>query len=442
METLCRLQRTHKPVKPLFDRVADECDLSRPERSLAMNLIYGVLRHRQYLDLLLAELCHHPISKLDPFVHQALAIGIFQLFCLERIPDRAAVNETVNTVKCARLPKRLHGFVNGILRAAIRNRETLPTVDGADRQGSPILNHPAWLTQRWTERFGREEMERICRLNNLEPRLVLRTNRQRLDREALGDLLTEQGIAANPGAYAPQALVLPDYQGPVTELPGYGEGFFQVQDEAAQLATTLLGPFGDNGSYLDGCAGLGGKTSHLLELTAPHSARVTAVEPEPARYRMLTENIRRLYPDDTARFTLHTGSLQEYGRSHPCLFSGVLVDAPCSGTGVIGRHPDIRWNRKPEDLPRYHQEQLDLLAHAARLVAPGGLLVYATCSIEAEENQEVIKSFLHRRQDFSATDCTFLLPEAARVLIQDGCFCPHPSQSIDGFFAARLARNP
>lgn len=438
IETLCRLQKTAYPVKPLLESVTGECALSSPDRGLAMNLVYGVLRKRQYLDTLIGKLSRHPLKKMDVIVINGLRVGLYQIFFLDRIPESAAVNETVNAMKAARLPKRLQGFVNGILRESIRQKqkETLPVPD--DESGAPLLNHPEWMTKRWSARFGRQEMERICKVNNEEPQLTLRTNTGRISREQLLDLFLQDRIEARSGLYGPDSIVLPDYQGSISTLVGYREGYFQPQDEAAQLATLLLSPIRENGAYLDGCAGLGGKTSHMLQLTHPHSARVVAVEPEPRRQRLFEDNINRLSDDN--RPVLHKTTLQDYSRTCRVLFSGVFIDAPCSGTGVTGRHPDIRWNRKPEDFINYQRTQLELLNHAAQLVAENGILVYATCSLEQEENMDVVTAFLEENDEYNLTDCSPFLPEKCHSLITDNCFSPHPDATIDGFFAARLVR--
>lgn len=437
IETLLRLHRTRYPVKPLFDSVADECPLIGAERGLAMNLIYGVLRKRGYLDLLIGQLCNRPLDQLDPFVYHALSVGLYQLFCLDRIPESAAVNETVNAVKAAGLKKHLHGFVNGVLRSAVRKREVLPKPEGPLPSGTATLNHPDWLTDRWRDRYGKKEMERICAVNNLEPQLTLRVNTLITDRNHFTDRLKSSGFTALPGNYAPDSLILPDYQGSITALPGYAEGCFHVQDEAAQLAALLLGPFSRQAAYLDGCAGLGGKTSHIMQLMAPNS-RVVAVEPEPQRLRLLQENLARLLPD--GQLTICRTNLQEYSRTSRLQFDRVLIDAPCSGTGVVGRHPDIRWNRQPEDLNGYQLTQLDLLDKAAELVVPGGVVVYATCSIEVEENQQVVEQFLKNHPEFALSSCREYLPDAATVFLEDGFFAPRPTPTIDGFFAARLER--
>jgi len=443
IDTLCNLYRSRSPVKPLFDRVVDKYTLASNDRSLAMQLVYGVLRHRQFLDRILELLSRTPLGKLDPFVHQALAVGLYQLFFLERIPESAAVNEAVEACKAARIPQRLHGFVNGILRQAIRQKKSLATKAQSDSSGKPVLNHPEWLVERWRQNFGSKETERICQANNCEPTLVLRVNSPIIGREDFCRILVEAGVPCRLGAYSMEAVVLPDFHGSITSIPGYDEGFFQVQDEAAQLATCLLGPFRAGARYLDGCAGLGGKTSHLLQLAKQHDLQIHAVEPEPHRLKKLRENLARLFPGDSPGINpvIHEENLQQFSLSHEALFfDGILIDAPCSGTGVIGRHPDIRWNRRPEELVRYQQQQLELLSLAASHLHRDGLLVYATCSLEPEENLQVVNEFLRTHEDFLLTDCSLHLPEPARRFIENDCFAPRPSETIDGFFAARMQR--
>ncbi len=435
IKSLCELNRTAQPLTLIFNRLAKEHALEGSDRHLAMNLIFGVLRQRHYLDSLLQELCRQPLKKLQPFVHQALAVGLYQIFFLDRIPDSAAVNESVKALKAARIPKRLQGFVNGVLRESIRQRDGLPLPGTPNKKGKPLLNHPQWLTRRWQKRFGREEMERICASNNRQPSLVLRLNTLATDRDLFFEKLAEE-VTIQPGSFAPDAAVLPDYHGPINQLPGYDQGLFHVQDEAAQLVTPLLGPFTTGGSYLDGCAGLGGKTSHLLQISARHNISITAVEPEKRRERKFTENLKRLYPHKSV--SLFSGDLRSFSHGCSTKFDGILIDAPCSGTGVIGRHPDIRWNRKETDLPGYQKKQLALLETAAELLKPGGILVYATCSLEHEENEDVIDRFLKKHEDFTLTDCSPFLPEAARYFVKEKYFSPKPADSIDGFFAARL----
>ncbi len=410
--------------------------LSDGDRQLATNIIYGVLRLRQSLDLILQELCTQPITKLKPFVHQALAVGLYQIFFLDRIPESAAVNESVKALQTARLPKKLQGFVNGVLRNSIRRRNELQAL--LENPAQPTLNHPQWLTKRWEKRFGPEETIRICRQNNEQQPLSLQVNSCTIERDELLKKLSESGITARKGRYSEDALILDNYHGGVSRLPGFTEGTFQIQDQGAQLLARLLGPIQPQGEYLDGCAGVGGKTSVMVQLCYSLQARVSAVEPDKERQGKFEDNMKRLHPE--LNITLFPGSLQDFSASCRTTFHGILLDAPCSGTGVIGRHPDIRWNRRAEDLAGYQQTQLDLLQTAAPLLCPQGILVYATCSLEEEENEQVIKQFLAANQDFSLQDCRKYLPPAAHDLVRNCCFAPLPGPEIDGFFAARLMK--
>ncbi|MDP3695467.1 MAG: 16S rRNA (cytosine(967)-C(5))-methyltransferase RsmB [Desulfocapsaceae bacterium] len=456
IETLCQLERTHLPAGVLFDKVAIQCALVGSERHLAMNIIYGVLRQRQALESLLQSLCKQPLSRIKPFVHQALLTGLYQIFFLDRIPESAAVNESVKAVQAAHLPKNLQGFVNGVLRESLRQKETLsarlhqnragvtagqgrPSVAGAmDGAGATFLNHPDWLVRRWQKRYGEEEMRRICAINNQQSPLILHVNTCVTTKDQLMAAIAQEGIVVQPGTYSKEALVLPDFHGAINKLPGFAEGHFQVQDEAAQLIALLLTPIIPDGRYLDGCAGVGGKTSCLIQLGTAAHASIAAVEPDPQRLQRFRENRQRLHHD--APVTLYDMDLQHFAQICDSPLDGILIDAPCSGTGVTGRHPDIRWNRQEHELARFQKNQLALLEQAAGLLTPGGVLVYATCSLEPEENEEVIALFLDRHPDFMTEDCTPFLPQPAQELVRDGFFAPLPGPTIDGFFGARLVR--
>lgn len=438
VETLEQLFTRRQPVKVLLDRSYEKNQLSMRDRGLAMQLVYGVLRKRQTLDRAIGLLSSTPLKKLDPFIHQCLAVGLYQILFLTRIPESAAVNEMVNCCKVAGKPKRLHAFINGNLRNGIRRREELKKKILSNKDQTPILNHPAWLTSRWTDNFGKEAARDICASNNLEPKLTLRVNTTRISVEEMLELLTERSISATAGTYGPESVVLQEFQGTVHTLPGYNRGYFQVQDEVTQLAGHLMTPFKQGGRYLDVCAGLGGKTSHLVQLGWKKNIEIHAVEPHHGRQQKLVENLGRLF--ENPRVTLHPGTLQEVVSALPASFDGILLDAPCSGTGVIGRHPDIRWNRQEEQLEEFSTIQGELLRISSRLLAPGGSLVYATCSLEPEENIQVIQQFLTDNTGFTVEDCADRLPPSCNKLVTDRCFHPLPAQGIDGFFSCCLKK--
>ena len=438
VEILCLWATTHNPVDHLYQTTAPR--LAEIDRGLVKTLVYGVLRHKQYLDHIIRRFSRHPLRKMKVRTLMTLRLGVFQLLLLSRIPESAAVNATVNTLKAAGQPGWLVGFVNGLLRAVARERTTLPTPETLAAAEPPLLNHPDWLVQRWQARFGDPLTREICRCNNTEPPLTLRTNTRRTGRALLRARFEQSGIVVENGRYSPPALVVPAFPGAVAALPGYAEGQFQVQDEAAQLASLLITPLPARCRVLDGCAGLGGKTSHLAELL-PAGGTLVAVEPDRRRYGLLRENLARLGLGGSVD-ALRT-DLAQFAATRPAPFDAILIDAPCSGTGVIRRHPDIRWNRQPEDLATHRQDQLQLLAIAARLLKPGGVLVYATCSLEPEENEQTVAHFRERHPDFTIDPAGPLLPEAARRLVDaDGCFHPTPADGLDGFFAARLRHRP
>lgn len=435
IETLVELKRKKLPVKFLLQNNKQFLALSDKNRHLVNNIVYGVLRNRQYLDKLIAILCKLPINKMKKPVYQALSTGMYQLMFLDRIPPSAAVNETVNAIKQFHLPPKLSGFVNGVLRQAIRQQEELPR-PALPQSENDVLNHPDWITGRWIHHYGSEQMVNICRANSTEPLTVLKVNRTRITPTEFLLLLKRHGFEAQKGRWAPDAVVIKDKKVSIAILPGYNEGFFHVQDQAAQLAVLLMKPFSADSAYLDGCAGLGGKTLPLLHDISQKKGTLTAVEPEQNRYHLLLENIQRTA--EHSCITTENTTLQNFAAAVSQKFDGIFLDVPCSGTGVTGRHPDIRWNRTEQDIFNYAKTQRELLQTAASLLKKDGVLVYATCSIEPEENLLQIDKFLSSHPDFTLENCADFLPENAHEFIKSSCFTTLPSNEIDGFFAARL----
>jgi 16S rRNA (cytosine967-C5)-methyltransferase len=429
---------TDKPIQYFIDTLIHSSELQTGDRQLAVMLVMGVLRRQQYLDTSLSRFSNTPLRKMKPLTLAAMRVGVYQLCFLERIPDSAAVNETVKALKNSRQPGWLLKFINGTLRAIARKKQTLPQPETAGPDNGPILEHPDWLTERWRRNFGPQKMKEICRINTLEPVLCLHVNTSLTGTKKLAELFDRASITTRAGKYAPDSLILTNHRGAVTVLPGFKEGLFQIQDQAAQLSCLLVHPLTRGGCYLDGCAGLGGKTCSIAG-SLPPEATLSAVEPDKRRTRLLAENLAR--QKLAGQVTIFQQNLQEFAASNPQPFAGILIDAPCSGTGVIRKQPDIRWNRHPEDLSAYQTSQLSLLETAASLLAPGGVLVYATCSLEPEENEQVIEQFLAATAGFTLTNCREFLPDSAGSLVDDnGFFKPLPTEEIEGFFTARLVR--
>lgn len=435
LEILRRWGAAPAPLPPIVDMVLARAGLDGRDRALTLALVQETLRRLQDLDEHLAAAGRHPLERMRPLTLAALRLGLCQLLFFPSMPPSAAVDETVAAFKRLGQPRWLVGFVHGTLRTLARD---LPRLHQELVTGGGRPNHPHWLVSRWQERLGEETALALCRANNTVPSLAVRINPGKTQVASLLRSWHEAGLLARHCTFAADCLELPDFSGPPTELPGYGAGHFHVQDEAAQLSCQLLAPLRKGGRYLDACAGLGGKTATLAQLLPP-GAELTAVEPEPRRFALLQENLSRL--GLSPRVHCRAGRLEDLAADAPPPFDGILLDVPCSGTGVIRRRPDIRWNRRPEDLTAMPARQRALLACAAALLAPGGVLVYVTCSMEPEENEEVIKDFLLRHGAFRASSAAAWLPPPALALVgPDGFFRTTPLDRLDGFFAARLVR--
>ncbi|PIE59602.1 MAG: 16S rRNA (cytosine(967)-C(5))-methyltransferase [Desulfobulbus propionicus] len=436
MEILLAWSKGKKPLDLYIHKIAS--GLSPQNQAFCRSLVYTVLRQRQYLEHVITLFSRYPLHKMKPKTIITLEIGVAQLIFMDHVPESAAVHSTVGAFKASGQPRWLVGFVNGLLRTVAKNTDSLPGSDNAMQDKQPILNHPEWQVKRWAARFGRKICLEICRVNNYAPVLTLRVNTRLLSREELVTMFVENRIAARLCPYSPVGILLPRASGAITELPGYRQGAFAVQDTSAQLATLLLGVGNQGKRFLDGCAGLGGKTTHIAQ-DLPGAGTLVAVEPDHRRNNLLKENLKRLQL--TSQVNILKSNLEEYAATKPEPFDGILLDVPCSGTGVIRRKPDIRWTRELADLEKLATRQSQLLSLASSLVAAGGRLVYATCSLEPEENEQIVTNFLKRHPTFFLADARKYLPDSSAELVDSqGFFRPLPGPEHDGFFAAVLQR--
>jgi 16S rRNA (cytosine967-C5)-methyltransferase len=414
--------------------------LPRPERALLLELVQGVKRWQIYLDYLLSRLSHLPLAKLHPLVLQLLRLGAFQVLKLDRVPVRAALHEAGNLAKAKGLPQSHVGFINAVLRRlAAGEVPPLP-----DPQADPVLalsvshSHPAWLVQRWLRRYGPQSTAARLAANNRIPPLTARVNTLKTDPPGLMARLAAEGVTARPGRFSPVSLIFEALKASPTDLPSYRQGLWCFQDEAAQLVTYLL-PAGPGLRLGEIGAGRGGKTTHLAEAMAD-SGLLAAVDNHPARLRELPVNLRRwgvevaqpLQADAASALPLKTASQD-----------AVILDAPCSALGILRRHPEIKNRLREADLATFPPRQAAMLAEAARVVKPGGHLLYITCTTEPEENENQIESFLSRHPEFHlATDPRRLPPAARGLLHPPGFFRTSPADhNLDGFFAALLTRD-
>ena len=411
-----------------------ESDLSREDRALAQEIILGVLRWQRALDHFLERYSERSIDRLDLRVLIALRMGLYQLRYLDRVPQSAAVNESVNLVKRARVTSAA-GLVNAVLRKAARNSADLVSQSISDplEQASIELSHPKWMLERWRATLGENDTKQLALANNTPPTTAFRVNPLRATvQQVLADLERE-GVITRESRIAQGGFVVESGHGsPVARAAQ--QGLIYIQDEASQLVSRLLEPKSGE-RVLDLCAAPGSKSSHIAAL-AGDKAWVLACDRHHHRLTTLLATCSRLGVRSIETIVLDAAS------ALPLVFVGgefdrVLVDAPCSGTGTLRGNPEIKWRLLAGDLPRLAELQLRLLEQGASAVATGGRLVYSTCSIEAEENEEVINRFLERVTAFKVIE-----PKAPPLLITGDRYVrtfPH-RDGTDGFFAAVLER--
>jgi 16S rRNA (cytosine967-C5)-methyltransferase len=418
-------------------RVAEDAGLDARDRRWTQELVYGMLRRRAWLDAVLAARVRGGLARLEADLVDLLRLGTYQLLYMHSVPAYAAIAQTVE------LAKRRHGLgasklVNAVLRRVDRERAVLDPVGGERRDRrvtDPIdrlaleFSHPRWLVARWVARWGAAETAQLLATNNTEAPIVLRPFG--VVREQLEAMLDAAGVATDEVPLVPDSLSLAAGGGghaQLSELGAYRQGLFFVQDPAATLVTRYA-CFPAGGRVADVCAAPGGKA---LELSRDASL-VVAADRSSVRLERLRDNVRRL---DARNIALVQGD----AKSPPIRRAdAVLLDAPCSGTGAFRRHPDARWRLTAADISTLSALQRDFLAAAAALVRPGGLLVYATCTLEPEENDAQVEAFLATHPEFQlepppegAVPATVLDAGRLRVLPQ--------RHGVDGAFAARLRR--
>lgn len=438
VETLLNVETRRAYADILLDNALNTNALSPQDRGLLTQLVYGALRWRGKLDWLLGRIVHRPLSDMDGYLRNLLRLTVYQLLFLDKVPDYAAVNESVE------LAKRYGGasaggLVNAIARRLLREKERLIAPDSkADliSQLSVSWSHPEWLVSRWLAYFGKAETEALLRANNQESPVVLRANRLKTDRQSLIEKLRAAGLDATPAQRSPQAVQLRNASS-IEELPGFQEGLFLIQGEASQLVGLLLDPKPGE-RILDACAAPGGKATHLAELMDDRG-EIIATDISARGIKKLEQNIRRLGIKSMRPLQADV-SLELTGA--PALpYDRILADLPCSGLGTLRSHPEAKWHREEKDIERLSGLQKKMLDRLSSYLKPGGTLVYSTCTLTHEENEEVVEDFLKRHEEFVLEAAADFLPESAKLMVRGKCFLALPHRDgTDGFFAARMRK--
>jgi 16S rRNA (cytosine967-C5)-methyltransferase len=425
------LQRVEEGAYASILLVSKEEQLGPLDRALCHELVMGVLRRQLWLDRLIEYYSDRKVSAMDAGVRIILRLGLYQLRFLSRVPASAAVNESVNLVSFARL-RSAGGFVNAVLRRATRE----PEVDPVSLTADPIeriavaTSHPTWLIERWTKAFGSEETEAFAHANNEPAPVAFRVVTNRADEAEVLERLRRAGASLIPSKVASRAWRITGAGSLLSELTANGEVY--LQDEASQLVSQALAAKpGDR--VLDLCAAPGSKTTQIANNNSD-SATIVASDLHEHRLRAVVSAAK-----SQGLKSIHCVALDGL-RPLPLAeesFDRVLVDAPCSGTGTLRRNPEIRWRISPADIEELSGRQKQLLFNAARTVKPGGLLVYSTCSVEPDENEEVRQTFLENNDSFESVR----LPLDSS-LVGSSDFArtwPH-REGADGFFICAFAR--
>lgn len=432
VKILTRVERTDAYLDKLLDAEMNANDFNPLDKRLLNELVHGVLRNMSKLDWVLTGFYHGQYSKVVPNVRNALRVGLYQILFLTRIPHHAAVNEAVEFVKKYR-GQKLADTINGLLRNIARNIENIryPLATNDELQYlSVVHSHPAWVVRRWLARFGFEGTESLLKSNNIRPFLTLRHNPRRIDFTAFINELAELGIDYRRCFHMENYVTVRNLPN-IRQTKMFIEGHFTVQDESAGLVGRLLDPKPGDTLY-DLCSAPGGKALHASELMKTEG-RIVAIDKYETRLNLVRQSAERLGAD-----------ILEYVEGDATDIDlppadKVLVDAPCSGLGVLSKKPDIKWKRESDDIPRLVAIQRAVLENAARLVRPGGVLLYSTCTIEPEENAWQIKSFLERHPEFEVDDARkYLSPQ---IVSAEGFMetLPHRHR-MDGAFGARLIK--
>lgn len=456
LQTLIKVDKQKAYSNLALNAAFKRTQLSERDRAFVTALVQGVMRNKLHLDEVIQSLSKHPLQKLSASVLNILRLSIFQIEEMTDIPQSAVVNVAVELAKSAG-HKGHAPFVNGVLRSYLRQRESAAQhpenvtadIDSSDEKLSTDYSVPHWIVKRWISNFGKEEAIELLKFAKSTPPVIVRTCETAITTEGLENIFQGKGIKCHRGKLVDSCFIIDKMKGPPEKLPGYNEGLFSVQDEAAAFASVVVEP--QKGDFIiDLCAAPGGKALHISELL-DNTGRIIAVDISESRLNLIKKNRTRL-----GLKNLETAVAD--GRQYKAdrLADKVLLDAPCTGTGVINRRADLRYQRDEVDVSSLVELQRELLANAASLVKPGGTLIYSTCSLEPEENFDNVRWFLREFEEFEADDFAHLIPPEIReqCSVTSGPMCKTeaemnrlcqiqlmPTQhGVSGFFIARMRK--
>jgi 16S rRNA (cytosine967-C5)-methyltransferase len=432
LDVLLAVEKHQSYSNILLNHVIKEHQLPPKDTALLTELTYGTIQRQYTLDYFLAPFLKKP-KKLQSWVRQLLRLSLYQMVFLDKIPDRAVIHEAVEIAK-RKGHRGIAGLVNGVLRSV--QREGVPSLDQISDSIERIsieTSHPIWLVKRWVEQFGLERTKQMCEENLIAPVQTVRTNTVQLSREQLLDQLTNDGWNVQPSPIVPEGIR--SLRGNLAHSQAFNEGLLTVQDESSMLVAHAL-KLTPGMKVLDCCAAPGGKTTHIAEMM-DNEGEVWALDLHEHKVKLIEEQRNRLKLTIIHTKCIDSRKAGDYFANET--FDRVLVDAPCSGLGVLRRKPDIKYSKNEEDVQALKSVQQSILHAVAPLVKQGGILVYSTCTVDRDENDRVIEQFLQQHPEFMPEPLS--LPEPVQPLVNGHQVQVFPQDfGSDGFYIACLRK--
>ena len=421
-----------------LDRHLEAGRLGETDRGFITGLVYGTVKWRLTIDWVISQFSNIKLKKISPWILNILRVGTYQLLYMDKVPESAACNES------ARLAGKYGhqastGFVNAVLRNIARNKETIKK---PDKNSEPVkylsitYSHPEWMVERFLMLFGPVFTESLLESNNAIPEFTIRVNTLKTTGEKLVETLKRESIEAFPGRFSRDALLIKNPSS-ISRLAAFKEGMFQVQDESSMLAARALDP--RPGEFvLDACSAPGGKATHIAQLM-DNKGTVLARDIHEHKIKLIEQSALRL-GIDIIKTEMHDALIPDAQTRNKA--DRVLLDAPCTGLGIIRRKPDIKWGRESSDTAEITSLQRKMIAAASESVKPGGVLVYSTCTILPEENEEIVKGFLNENPEFEMDDLSSVIPGALKSNIKEkGMLQLYTNRDgADGFFISKLRK--
>ena len=410
-------------------------ELEQVDRSFASEILYGTLRNKLKIDYMIDRFSKTPVERMSPWARSCIRTAVYEIFYMDRVPDFAAVNEAVEIAKAK--DRKAASFVNGVLRGILRNKEAFNEIEFKEpvKRMAVQYSHPEWFIKKYISQYGEDFLCSWMDKNNTPSEMTIRVNTLKTDTASVVKSLKEKNVGVRAGVL-PETLILNGY-GMIEKSEEYADGLITIQDESSMLASRVLCP-SPGSKVLDMCSAPGGKATHMAQLME-NKGEIRAYDLYPHKIKLIRENAHRLgihiISAETGDAAKHNIELEDYA-------DFVLLDAPCSGLGLMRKKPEIRWRISEEDIASLKKVQSAILQNVSSYLKHGGHMVYSTCTITREENEEVLENFLKNNDEFYIDDMLPYIPAELKASVsEEGFLKLFPQEhNTDGFFIARLGR--